>query len=141
MKGWKKAALVALATAPIGFAILSFVFMARSELAFDEATCPFEERELRDVEAGIRVRDEARTCQPGVEEHRWVVLRDGQPDLAIGQRRLSAEMWEGYSWTAVMRDGHVRLEIHDRSQEQARVFNERLDGGVAQGVAQGAEQR
>ncbi|MCB9593140.1 MAG: hypothetical protein H6719_10440 [Sandaracinaceae bacterium] len=126
MKGWKKAALVALATAPIGFAILAFVFMARSELAFDEATCPFEEREVRDVGPGVRVRDESRACQPGVEEHRWVVLRSGEEDLAIGQRRLDASMWRGYSWTAELREGHVRLEIRDQSQDEARVFNERL---------------
>lgn len=130
MKGWKKAVLVGLAVAPIGFAILAFVFMARSELAFDEARCPFEEREVRDVAPGIRVRDEARTCQAGVEEHRWVVLREGRPELAIGQRRLAAEAWDAYSWTAVLRDGHVRLEIRDGTQDHPRVFNERLDGGA-----------
>ncbi|MBX3275541.1 MAG: hypothetical protein KF729_35100 [Sandaracinaceae bacterium] len=131
MKGWKKAALVALATAPIGLAILSFVFMARSELAFDEARCPFVEREVRDVADGVRVREQVRTCQPDVEEHRWVVLREGEPDLAIGQRRLSAEHWQGYAWTATLREGHVRLEITDRSQDHPRVFNERRDAGVA----------
>ncbi|MCA9604920.1 MAG: hypothetical protein KC619_04975 [Myxococcales bacterium] len=131
MKGWKKAALVVVATAPIGVAVFAFVFMAQSELAFDESTCPFEEREVRDVEEGIRVRDEARECQPGVVEHRWVVLREGEPDLAIGQRRLTAEMWQGSTWTAELREGHVRLEIHDRSQDQTRVFNEHLDAGVS----------
>ncbi len=131
MRGWKKAVLVGLAVAPIGFAILAFVFMARSELAFDEATCPFEEREVRDVAPGVRVRDEARTCQPGVEEHRWVVLREGRPELAIGQRRLAAEAWVGSSWTAVLRDGHVRLEIRDgTTEDHPRVFNERIDAGA-----------
>ncbi len=130
----RKAVLVVIATAPIGLAIFSFIFMARSELAFDEATCPFVEREVRQVAEGIRVREEERTCQPGVEEHRWVVLRDGEPDYPIGQRRLSAEIYEDYSWSAELRGTHVRLEIDDGTLEFPRVFNERLpDAGVPGG--------
>ena len=30
------------------------------------------------------------------------------------------------TWTAELREGHVRLEIRDQSQDEARVFNERL---------------
>ena len=127
----RKAVLVVIATAPIGLAIFSFVFMAQSELAFDEATCPYVEVEVRQVQAGVHVREDARTCQPGVEEHRWVVLRDGEEDYPIGQRRLSAEIWENYSWRAEVRGTHVRLEIRDPTLEHPRVFNERLeDAGV-----------
>ena len=127
MSGWKKPLLVTVAVAPIGLAILAFVFMVRSELAFDEATCPFVEREVRELAPGIRVREDERTCQEGVEEHRWVVLRAGEPEYPIGQRRLSAELYEDYSWSAEMSGAHVRLEIRDPSLEHPRVFNERLD--------------
>jgi len=127
----RKAILVLIATAPIGLAIFSFLFMVRSELAFDETTCPFVEREVRELAEGIRIREEERTCQSGIEEHRWVVLRDGEEDYPIGQRRLSAELYADYSWTAEVRGTHVRLEITDPSLDFPRVFNERLeDAGV-----------
>lgn len=129
MSKLKKAALVIIATAPIGLAIYAFVFMAQSEVAFDEATCPFVEREIRDVEAGVRLREDERTCQPGVEEHRWVLLREGQETLPIGQRRLEAALYEGYSWSARMEQGRVRLEISNPGQDP-RVFH----GPVADGV-------
>jgi len=126
----KKAILVILATAPIGFAIFAFVFMARSELAFDESTCPFVQRETREVADGVRVREDERTCQPGVEEHRWVVLREGEEERTVGQRRLSAELYESYSWTAELRNDQVRIEITDSSQDHPRVFNEERFGGT-----------
>lgn len=127
----KKALLVVLATAPIGIAIFAFAFMARSELAFDESTCPFSERATREVADGVRVREDERACQPGVEEHRWVVLRDGEDERTIGQRRLSAELYDEYAWTAELRNGQVRIEITDPSLEHPRVFNEERFGGTA----------
>lgn len=117
----QKAGLVILATAPIGFAIFFFGFIVESELAFDEATCPYEEIEVREVAEGIRVREEERTCQPGVEEHRWVLLREGEDDLEFGQRRLQAELYEEYSWSARVQDDRVWLEILNPGQD-VRIF-------------------
>jgi len=127
----KKAILVVLATAPIGFAVFAFLFMVRSEVAFDEATCPFAERETREVAEGVRVREDERTCQDGVEEHRWVVLREGEEERTIGQRRLSADLYAEYAWTAELRNEQVRIEITDPSQDVPRVFNEERFGGTA----------
>jgi len=117
----KKIALIILATAPIGFAIFSFLFMVKSEMAFDEAVCPYAEIETREITSGIRVREDGRTCEPGVVEHRWVLLQDGEEDLAIGQRRLLAELYEGYSWSARVEEERVRLEILNPGQDP-RVF-------------------
>ena len=129
MSKLNKAALVIIATAPIGLAIYAFVFMVRSELAFDEAACPYVERETRDVDDGVRVREDERTCQPGVEEHRWVLLREDREALPIGQRRLEAGLYEGYSWSARMEHGRVRLEIRNPGQDP-RVFQGPVpDGG------------
>ena len=129
MSRLKKAALIVIATAPIGLAIYVLVFMVRSELAFDEAACPYVEREMRDVEDGIRVREDERTCQPGVEEHRWVLLQEGREALPIGQRRLEAALYEGYSWSARMEQGRVRLEISNPGQD-LRIFQGPVpDGG------------
>jgi len=118
----KRAALIAVATAPVFVALFAFGFMIRSELAFDERTCPFEEREVREVAAGVSVREEARVCQPEVEEHRWVLLRDGHPELPVAQRRLDQRFFRGASWTAAWEDERVTVEIHNPGQPD-RVFH------------------
>lgn len=110
MKGWKRPLLIVLATAPIGIAIFAFAIMARSELAFDEESCPYEEREERTAGAA-RVVEQARTCQDGVEEHRWLLYREGFAPIELGRRRLDARYYEGYSWTAEEEDSRVRIEI------------------------------
>jgi hypothetical protein len=123
LTGWQKGLLFVVATAPIGFAIYAFVFMAQSEVAFDEASCPYGEPEVREVRSGVSVREDRRTCQEGVEEHRWVLLRTGREPLELGRRRLEARLYEGYSWAATEPEGRVRVEIHNPGQDP-RVFRE-----------------
>lgn len=123
LTGWRKVVLFVLATAPIGFAIYSFVFMAQSEIAFDEASCPYGEPELREVRSGVSVQEERRTCQDGVEEHRWVLLRSGHEPLELGRRRLEARLYDGYSWSVTEPEGRVRIEILNPGQDP-RVFRE-----------------
>ncbi len=128
MAPWKKAILVALALLPVGVLAYSMIFMVQNEAAFDESTCPYAEVELRVVSAGVSVREEGRTCQPGVEEHRWVLLREGEPEEPIGLRRLDAALYEHYSWTAtIQEDDRVRLEITNGDEEDPRVFHEPHD--------------
>lgn len=130
LAGWKKPLLVVLATAPIALAVLIFVFMARYEAAFDESRCPYEEVEVRQLRAGLSVREDARVCQPGVEEHRWVVLREGYDPLEVALRPLREEDWEGYSWSAAEEEGRVRVEIRNPGHDP-RVFREPpLDSGL-----------
>jgi hypothetical protein len=121
---WKRPLLIVLATAPIGLAIFSFVFMARSELAFDETTCPYRDGSVRPIEPGIDVREDSRTCENEVEERRWVLMRQGKAPMEIGRRRLPSQYFRGaYAWSATLHDGHVVLEIRNPGMEP-RVFLE-----------------
>ena len=125
MKGWKRPILIVLATLPIGLIAFIMLFMARSEMAFDEARCPFEQGELRLVREGVAVREDARTCQEGVEERRWVLLREGRAPHEIARRRMDAQYFEGdYGWSASDEDDNVVLTIRNPGQEP-RVFRER----------------
>lgn len=123
VSGWKRPLLIVVATAPIGVVLVLFAFMARYEAAFDESRCPYEASEVRVVRLGLEVREDVRTCQPGVEEHRWVVLREGFDPLEIGRRPLNAADYRGYSWTASEEEGRVHLEIRNPGHEP-RVFRE-----------------
>lgn len=127
--GWKRPLLFVLATAPIGLAVFSFVFMARSELAFDEARCPYrEDGAERVIRPGLVVREDVRRCQDGVEEHRWVLMREGRAAQEIGRRRLESRFFAGaYRWTAeeelVVPDGGTEGELLVR----LRIYNPGLD--------------
>lgn len=124
--GWKRPILIVIATAPILVAVAAFVFMARTELAFDEASCPFVDGEARGVSEGVSVREDARECRDGVEEHRWVLLREGEAPVEIGRRRLESRYFEGtYAWSATEENGQVRIEIRNPGQEP-RSFRERV---------------
>ncbi len=130
-RGWKRPLLIVLATAPIGAMLLFFVFMARNEAAFDEARCPYgEDGEVRLVREGVRVRHDVRVCEEGVEEHRWVLLREREAPVEIGRRRLESERFQGATWTVAEEDSRVRLEIRNPGMEP-RIFRERRDGGTA----------
>ncbi|HJL20203.1 MAG TPA: hypothetical protein RMH99_31340 [Sandaracinaceae bacterium LLY-WYZ-13_1] len=130
LAGWKKALLVVLATAPIGVIAFSLFFMARYESDFDEARCPFEATETRPVRDGLSVREDRRVCQPGIEERRWVVLREGFAPLELGRRPLDEAAYESYEWSATEEHGRVRIEI-DNPGHDPRVFREpALDSGL-----------
>ena len=123
LAGWKRPLLIVLATAPLLVVAFSFFFMWQYEAAFDESTCPFVEGEIREVADGVRVREDFRTCQAGVEEHRWVLLRDGRAPRPIALRALDAQQWDGYAWTAGLEGRRVRVEIRNPGHEP-RVFRE-----------------
>jgi hypothetical protein len=122
VRGWKRPVLIVLATAPIGVALLSFAIMAKSELAFDDERCPFVERETREV-GGAVIREEARSCEEDVEEHRWMLSRPGFATIELGRRRLAAHYYEGYSWTAREDESRVRIEITNPGLDM-RAFRE-----------------
>jgi hypothetical protein len=127
--GWKRPLLIALATAPIGLLAIIMIFIVRSEMAFDESRCPYRAREERTFREGTRVREDARTCQDGVEEHRWVLVRDGRPPLELGRRRLASRYYDNYRWSIVEREGRVRVEVHNRGVGP-RAYGEPPDAGV-----------
>ncbi|UJR78223.1 hypothetical protein [Sandaracinus amylolyticus] len=104
--------LFVLGILPAVLAIGIFAFIARFQLAHDEARCPFEERETRDVASGLRVREDARRCLPEIEEHRWLVLRDGHEPLELGRFPLEAEqITAGFPWSASVDDGRAVVTV------------------------------
>jgi hypothetical protein len=106
-------AIIAVAPSVI-LVVLIGIFVARSELAHDESSCPFADVEERSVIQGVRVLEQMRRCQEGVEERRWVVLR-GDHRREIGRRRLHQPLYAAgaYSWDAQMRDGFVHIDIRN----------------------------
>jgi hypothetical protein len=126
-----RAILIVVATAPIAVVIFAFVFMARSEIAFDESSCPFRERETRPISDGRSIREDVRICQDGVEEHRWTLVRRGRRSLELGRERLESRTYEGYAWSASDdAEGYASVELEVRGRG-ARHFRERLpDAGA-----------
>ncbi len=95
-------------------------FMIKTELAHDDATCPFSAVESRELDDGAVVREDARRCQESVEEHRWVVVRGGVID-ELGRRRLPTFRYaEGvYSWSAEIGDRGVHVHVQNDGVEPA----------------------
>ncbi|MEM9196064.1 MAG: hypothetical protein AAGF12_43265 [Myxococcota bacterium] len=125
LTGRKKRLLRWFAIAAVAPAILMFViitiFVANTELAHDEGTCPFSEVEARTVTAGVSVVEEARRCQEAVEERRWVVHRSGETK-EIGRRRLHQALYEGdgYRWSASVQSGFVEVLVKNEGVEDLR---------------------
>lgn len=105
---WARWVGLALALPSVLLVIGIAVFVARAEIAHDEESCPFEPVEVRDLASDVRVREDRRTCQPEIEEHRWVVER-GVQKREIGRRRLASHLYgaEVYDWVAELQDGVV----------------------------------
>lgn len=114
----KVLAIVVAVPSVLLFAGVSF-FVARTVYMHDEERCPFERVEVRDVAAGIDVLEEKRVCQEGVEEHRWLVVREDGARREVGRRRLLQPAYEDYRWTATLEDGQVHIEVENEGVEAA----------------------
>lgn len=115
----KWVAIFFVAPSVILFLLVTF-FVARTEYMHDEDRCPFDLVEQRTVAAGIDVAEERRSCQPGVEEHRWLVRREGRPDREIGRRRLMEDGYQEYEWSAHMEGDWVHVSLSNAGVEDAR---------------------
>jgi hypothetical protein len=103
--------------------ILGFIFV--SELAHDEARCPYERRSEQRLSDAITVREDARICLPGIEERRFTVTR-ANAEHVLGRRRFSSGSFEPerYRWQAALSDqGEVRVTVDNDGHAQA-VFRE-----------------
>lgn len=108
-------------TAPIVIIFLMIMyFVIQTEMAFDDADCPFNPVETRELDDGAVVREERRRCQEGVEEHRWLVERDGEPD-ELGRRRLPTFRYEEgvYSWSVELGDRGAHVHVENEGVEPA----------------------
>jgi len=106
-----------------------FAFILRSERAHDEARCPFVAGEVRDVDPGVQVQEQWRSCQDGVQERRWLILRSGESPREFARRRLHAEAFEArtYEWS-VRPDaqGKLILDVHTEGAPDIEVLEARL---------------
>ena len=117
-------ALVVLGVLPAVAAIGIFVFIARFSMAHDETRCPFHEVETRAVGEQVSVREEARRCLPEIEEHRWIAVRQGRPELELGRFPLEAEQIErGFPWDAVEDEGRAVVTVTNEGRGEL-IFRE-----------------
>jgi hypothetical protein len=103
--------------------ILAFIFI--SELAHDEARCPYTHASVKPLTAEVSVREDARSCLPGVEERRFTVVR-GAGEHILGRRRFARTAFapDRYHWRAeLIPQGEVRVTIDNEGHPQA-VFRE-----------------
>ncbi len=91
--------------------LVVFGLILRTESAHDEATCPFAPHSER-VLGEARVVEEARSCVPEAEEHRWLVQRAGQAPLEFARKRLDKARFakERFVWK-LEEDGQKRVVI------------------------------
>ena len=111
---------IAVAAPAVILFILVSVFVARTQYMHDEERCPFEHASEQLVSEGVVVVEQARSCQEGVEEHRWLVRRGGRPDREIGRRRLMTEGFADYHWSATLEGAWVHVHVRNEGVEDAR---------------------
>lgn len=73
--------------------LVVFALVVRSESAHDEASCPFALVGERAVGEAMVI-EEARSCVPEAEEHRWLLRRPGQTTVELGRKRLPRERFD-----------------------------------------------
>ena len=103
--------------------ILAFIFA--SEVAHEPERCPYERRSEQRLSETITVREDARSCLPGVEERRFSAVRDGS-ELVLGRRRFASTAFQSgrYRWRADLSErGEVSVTVDNDGHAQA-VFRE-----------------
>ncbi len=107
--------------------IVMVTMIARSQYLHDATRCPFHRVGAREVGVSERVVEEARRCEDGIEERRWVLERPGKPPDELGRRRLALRLYEtpGYRWRADVEKGYVHLVVHNPGIAD-RSFHEHL---------------
>ncbi|MCS6856858.1 MAG: hypothetical protein NZM37_04020 [Sandaracinaceae bacterium] len=114
---WYLPVIVVLGAAPALGALFVFGFIVRYSLAHDEKRCPFELLERREVAQGVWLREEKRRCLEDVEEHRWVVEREGKNRVELGRYPLLlANAAHGFRWEARIDGGNVVVEIDNQGK-------------------------
>jgi hypothetical protein len=123
---WVKWALIPGFVGPV--LILGFVVV--TELAHDEQRCPYTRVSEQSVAPGIRVREDARHCLPGVEERRYTAVR-AQGERVLGRRRFDPAAFQpgAYSWhvslnaaqqvvVTIKNAGHADAEFREGSETE-----------------------
>ena len=97
--------------------ILGFIFV--TEVAHDEARCPYTPGETRVLTPEISVREDHRNCLWDVEDHRFSVVRSGAEQV-LGRRRFRAEAFAAgnYNWSATL-DAKDQVHVHIKNEGHA----------------------
>jgi hypothetical protein len=108
---------------------LIMYFVIRTELAHDDTTCPFTPVETRELDDGAVVHEEARRCQEDIEEHRWLVVRDGH-ERELGRRRLPGARYRdgAWSWSTDVTDRGAHVVVENDGVEDAEFYEEPRQG-------------
>lgn len=99
--------------------ILGFIFV--SELAHDEKRCPYTYTSTQALNSQISVREDARSCLPGLEERRFTAVR-GAVEHVLGRRRFARSAFEPgrYQWRAQLTaQGEVSVTVDNAGHAQA----------------------
>lgn len=112
---WWLPVIVILGALPAVFAVLIFAFIVRYSVAHDPETCPYQPGEARVLRDGVSVREDSRSCLDDVDDHRWVVLRDGYDELSLGNLPLMGDS-EGFTWEAQLDEDRVVVEVSIRDR-------------------------
>lgn len=105
--------------------VLILVFIFITETAHDEARCAYVKGATQELAGGVTVREDVRSCLPGVEERRYTALRAGSENV-LGRRRFRASAFApgAYSWKAnISEQGEVRVDVRNEGHADA-VFRE-----------------
>lgn len=103
--------------------ILGFIIV--SELAHDPTRCPYTYTSTQPLNSEISVREDARSCLPGIEERRFTAVRGSEEHL-LGRRRFARTAFAPghYQWRAELSaQGEVRVTVENEGHAQA-VFRE-----------------
>lgn len=101
-----------------------FALVIRSESAHDEASCPFQELSERKLKSAT-IREQKRSCVPESEEHRWLISRDGKPEMELGRKRLPKERFDPTraKWTLSQDEANeviLRIEVDGQMLSEFR---------------------
>lgn len=104
--------------------VLIMYFVAQTELAHNDATCPFEHVSSRALDDGTVIHEDMRQCQTDVEEHRWRISRPGAEGRELGRRRLPTYRFEErvYHWSADLGDRGAHVHVENDGVEDADFY-------------------
>ena len=117
---------VAVAAPLITLFVLIMYFVIQTELAHDDAVCPFEPVSSRALDDGTVIHEEMRRCQEDVEEHRWRMSRAGAEERELGRRRLPTHRFQErvYNWSADIGERGTHVHVENDGVEAADYYEQ-----------------
>jgi hypothetical protein len=102
--------------------LLILGFIVFTERAHDPERCRFHDVARRELSAGLAVVEQMRSCVGDVEEHRYVLSRDGHARV-LGERAFDKREFTPatYSWQAqVDAEGEVHVVVRNSGHGEIR---------------------